>query len=570
MKKIYASGNSFLLWLTLISFLALPASADAKLYPINGTYSGGQEVPANGSPGTGTITGVYDDFTNTVFFTITFSGLSANTVAAHFHGPAMPGVSAGVVIAHTGFPTGVTAGTFSRSDVLTDLQETQFLAGLWYSNIHTTALPGGEIRAQIVPGAPSTAIYSVNNTYSGAQEVPPNGSAGTGTIKGAYNSLTNTIYYTINFSGLSANTVAAHFHGPAMPGVSAPVLIAHTGFPTGVTSGTFSRSDVLSDLHETQFLANLWYSNIHTSVLPGGEIRAQLTPQLPPTITCPANITMNNAPGQCGASVAFAATANGIPAPGIAYAIGANTITSPHFFPVGNTTVMATATNTAGTESCTFTVRVNDTEGPVISNPGASPELLWPPNHRMRDVTINYSSTDNCGVVSCQLTVTSDEPVNEPGDGNTGPDWELIDNHHVRLRAERSGNGDGRTYTIGVTCTDQYGNSSSSTTTVSVPHSMSAAKGPGMENGIPSNARDLMILASPNPSRGYFSLNISLEGNSPATIRIFDIKGRMVEARYNLTGSQVIRVGHQYLPGMYLVQLQQSGLVRQLKLVKEN
>ena len=47
----------------------------------------------------------------------------------------------------------------------------------------------------------------------------------------------------------------------------------------------------------------------------------------------------------------------------------------------------------------------------------------------------------------------------EQDDGNTAPDWEIVDSHHVRLRAERSGRGNGRVYTITITCTDGSGNS---------------------------------------------------------------------------------------------------------------
>ena len=184
---------SFTCIMVMLSF-----SAKANLYPFSATYSGSQEVPANGSPGTGTITGVYDDFTNMIHYTITFSGLTANTTAAHFHAPAMSGVNAPVIIPHAGFPGGVISGVYSKSDVLTDAQETQLLAGLVYSNIHTSALPGGEIRAQIILGPSSTLIYIINNTYSGLQEVPPNASPATGTIRGAYNSINNTIFILYN------------------------------------------------------------------------------------------------------------------------------------------------------------------------------------------------------------------------------------------------------------------------------------------------------------------------------------------------------------------------------------
>jgi hypothetical protein len=90
----------------------------------------------------------------------------------------------------------------------------------------------------------------------------------------------------------------------------------------------------------------------------------------------------------------------------------------------------------------------------------------------MRDVTVNYTSTDNCGVESCSLTVTSNEAVNGTGDGDTDPDWEIIDDHHVKLRAERAANGSGRIYTITITCTDHQGNASTKTVEVRVAHNI--------------------------------------------------------------------------------------------------
>ena len=78
----------------------------------------------------------------------------------------------------------------------------------------------------------------------------------------------------------------------------------------------------------------------------------------------------------------------------------------------------------------------------------------------------------NCNPVSaitCALSVTSNEPLDGTGDGDTSPDWEIIDAHHVRLRGERAANGNGRIYTIAIRCTDVHGNSSAGTATVSVP-----------------------------------------------------------------------------------------------------
>jgi hypothetical protein len=175
------------------------------------------------------------------------------------------------------------------------------------------------------------------------------------------------------------------------------------------------------------------------------------------TVICPSSIARSNDANQCGAVVTYAApTTDG--------ACG-TVVCSPAsgaFFPVGVTAV--TCTSDAG-PGCSFNVTIQDTQAPAISNASASPSSLWPPNHKMRDVTVDYQAVDNCGgTVTCTLSVTS----NEPPSGN--PDWEIIDAHHVRLRAARLGNGSGRVYTITITCRDENGNQSTSSVTVTVPH----------------------------------------------------------------------------------------------------
>lgn len=124
-----------------------------------------------------------------------------------------------------------------------------------------------------------------------------------------------------------------------------------------------------------------------------------------------------------------------------------------------------------GTSSDDVTIRVADTTPPTITELSSSPNLLWPPNHLMAPVAVQASASDACSsATTCRvLAVTSNEPVNGLGDGDTAPDWEIISGEGVKLRAERAGGGNGRTYSILVQCTDASGNSATKNTLVTVP-----------------------------------------------------------------------------------------------------
>ena len=183
-------------------------------------------------------------------------------------------------------------------------------------------------------------------------------------------------------------------------------------------------------------------------------------------LSCPSNITVDNDPGECGAVVNY-------PAP--PYTGNCGTVTSSPasgtFFPVGTTPVTVTGMRLDGTsDSCSFNVIVNDAEAPQVGQATVDKPSLSPPNHQMELVTVNYTATDNC-TVDCVLTVTSNEPIDGLGDGDTAPDWQVIDAHHVLLRSERSGKGDGRVYTITVTCSDPAGHTVVRTVTITVPRS---------------------------------------------------------------------------------------------------
>jgi RHS repeat-associated protein len=193
----------------------------------------------------------------------------------------------------------------------------------------------------------------------------------------------------------------------------------------------------------------------------------------PPAITAPANVTAYTGPAAASCSTELSDAALGSPTASDSYGpVTLSRLPAGNVFPVGTTSVTWTATDSAGnTASAAQTVAVIDNTPPTISKLTATPNVLWPPNHKMVPVTVAAIASDNCGPAPTTkiISVSSNEPVNGLGDGDKEPDWEVTGNLTLNLRAERSGTGNGRTYTITVQATDASGNNSTKTVTVSVP-----------------------------------------------------------------------------------------------------
>jgi hypothetical protein len=133
-------------------------------------------------------------------------------------------------------------------------------------------------------------------------------------------------------------------------------------------------------------------------------------------------------------------------------------------------TVGVRAVDNAGNVSAVATrvVRI-DTNAPAVSGLAVTPNVLTTPNHKMVDISVSYLASDNSGAAVCTLGVTSNEPVNGTGDGDSAPDWEVVSANLVRLRAERASTGSGRVYTVAVTCADAAGHTTTRTADVNVP-----------------------------------------------------------------------------------------------------
>jgi hypothetical protein len=111
-------------------------------------------------------------------------------------------------------------------------------------------------------------------TMSGAQEVPPVPTPGTGTFDGT-RTAPNQLTYTYTWENLLGNAQAAHIH-EAPPGMNGPIVIplAAPSGRSGSRSDTATADPALLD----EICANpaAFYVNVHTDLYPGGEIRGQL------------------------------------------------------------------------------------------------------------------------------------------------------------------------------------------------------------------------------------------------------------------------------------------------------
>ena len=539
----------------ILLFSVFFLSAKATTYPINVTFSGLQEVPANNSTATGTFVGTYNDATDSLIYTVTFNGLSANATAAHFHA-AVPTFSGGIYINITGipFPTGVMSGTFTDTLVLTAGQEDTLKRGLMYFNIHSSAFPGGEIRAQLFLQDSSFVVPDITCPADISADNDPGQCSASVTFAADTNTAVPeaVLYYRIGNAEVTSPQV----------------------FPVGTVTVTAIA------------LNGAGYDTCQFNIT--------VVDAEPPVITCPADITLPNDPGECGAVATFTATATDNCSSAVTVTLSP---ASGSFFPVGVTTVTATATDGAGnTSTCSFTVTVNDVEPPRIEDLSINPPILWPPNHKMKNVNVDYTSTDNCpGPISCSIIVTSNEPENGTGDGDQAPDWQIVDEHHIKLRAERAGTGNGRVYTINITCTDQYGNSASKEIYDTVPKNLSQkrirqlvfqfwSQGNGhgnhrldeessSRNTVIMNEWDIenssLIRVYPNPSSSYFTMNIQTNNPEKISVRLIDMLGRVVEVRKDISGTQTLRMGNNLKAGVYVAEIRQGEEVKQIKLLKQ-
>jgi hypothetical protein len=188
-------------------------------------------------------------------------------------------------------------------------------------------------------------------------------------------------------------------------------------------------------------------------------------------------------------------------------------------FPFGDWSVALRVFDGTFADTDTVVVHIVDTQPPVVTVT-LDPSVLWPPNHRLADITATVTVTDVCdpNPPVTLVSITSNEPDDGLGDGDTAGDIAGADlgtdDRAFQLRAERAGGGDGRVYTVCYTATDEAGNVGRGCATVSVPRDQSAQA---------AYTPPLEVLESAWNSGGWVALD-GLDGLSPA-----DLAGATVE-----------------------------------------
>ena len=121
-------------------------------------------------------------------------------------------------------------------------------------------LAAAAVALMLFAGPALAETINFKGEMSGAAEVPPTDSAGTGTVDATFDTVTKVLTWTASWNGLSTPALSAHFHGTAAEDDFAGLE---------VVGGTAT----LDDRQAAELLKELWYFEVHTEKFPDGEIR---------------------------------------------------------------------------------------------------------------------------------------------------------------------------------------------------------------------------------------------------------------------------------------------------------
>jgi hypothetical protein len=367
-------------------------------------------------------------------------------------------------------------------------------------------------------------------TLNGASEAPPNSSAGTGkalvTISG------NMMRVQVSFSGLTGNTTASHIHAPTATAGAGTAGVAtttptFTGFPLGVTAGTYDHTydmTVATSYNPSYITANggtaasaftalkasiaagKSYLNIHTNVVPGGEIRGFL-------VACP-NVMVS------------------IPdVYALPKGVVANTV-YPGYAPASSVGLQANVTG--GTAPYTYSW----SNGVTTASNWVSPTM-----------TTMYTAmvTDQNG---CSGSATKTVMVVNVAGGQNGKQVMVCHKGQTIAVAAPAipahlDHGDmlGACEAAGQTGTHR-----------------------DMDAGQLAGGLQVKVLANPSPN--YFDIQLNSTVAGYMQLKVYDLQGRLLETKPSLRGNETLRLGASYQPGVYLVQIAVGNEMRTIRLIK--
>jgi hypothetical protein len=242
-------------------------------------------------------------------------------------------------------------------------------------------------------------------------------------------------------------------------------------------------------------------------------------------------------------------------------------------------------------------ITISDPSGPTIV--AASGVSMWPPNHVYVTFTtaqMVQSVTDNCAPLAVSdvniTSVSSDEPENTTGDGNTLNDIVIAaDCKSVNLRRERRGDSNGRVYHVEMNVLDPCGNYGFATYTVKVAHNPTeTVVDDGAASGYTVYSNCSLGKASapratlpqgyaleqnfPNPFNPSTVISYTIPSDASVLLTVYDLFGREIATLVNApmtAGTHRVNFDASSLPsGSYLYALQADGVVMQksMQLVK--
>jgi len=337
----------------------------------------------------------------------------------------------------------------------------------------SNASAGGDAEADFIYGGESTMVFVVANSPPHARFTTP---------------------ATVECSGPSGGTVTLDATGStdpdSKPGIYNDIVsyewFENLGQPTQSSLGTSPIQVVRLSLGSHAIGLRVTDSRGATNT---AETAITVRDTTPPTLSCPRATTAECA-GPDGALLSLGATASDTCSPTVTVinSRSANGGDGSGIYPLGLTPVTFAATDASGNvATCVTNVTVQDTTPPHVTLTLSS-AVLWPPNHRMVPVQAAWQVSDTCDPTAGTILVsaTSSEPDDAlgTGDGNTTEDLQDASigtpDASVLLRAERSGDGPGRVYTLTYAARDASGNTASALGIVTVPHDEGSGPEPVM------------------------------------------------------------------------------------------